>query len=372
MKKFTLGRSLIVILELAGILLLASCAVSTPQSTKPQEIPVFPPPPDEARFIYERTLYSSADVVKEDKNADLKRLLVGEARVGEGLGKPYGVAVFHGRVYVSDTSAHSVAVFDIPGQRYFKIGDDEELGKLRTPIGLDVDGKGNLYVVDTGARVVQVYDPEGKFLRTLAGDGSWFVRPSGIAVDADGSRIYVVDTGGISSDAHRVRVFDARTGQHLLDFGKRGSEPGEFNLPRDVSIGKDGLLYVVDGANFRVQVFRSDGTFVRVFGAIGRQGGQFSRPKEAATDVDGNVYIVDTAFGNFQIFTPEGKLLLSVGSRSERDGMAKYMLPSGIAIDGDGRVYVVDQYFRKVDVYRPAKLAPGAGFTVKGESSVKK
>jgi sugar lactone lactonase YvrE len=80
------------------------------------------------------------------------------------------------------------------------------------------------------------------------------------------------------------------------------------------------------------------------------------------------VYVVDSAFGNFQIFTPDGALLLAVGSRSEKDGMAKYMLPSGIAVDSDGRVYVVDQYFRKVDVYRPAALAATAGFAVKPEA----
>ena len=372
MAKHLIRNTLLGILQLACVVLLASCAVSTTQAPKVQEIPVFPSPPDEARFIYERSIYSSADVTKEDKNADLKRLLVGGGKTGEGLAKPYGVAVYHGRVYVSDTGAHSVAVFDIPGQRYFKIGDDEELGKLRTPIGLDIDGQGNLYVVDNAARLVQVYNQDGKFLRTLAGDGNSLVRPSGIAVDAAGRRVYVVDTGGVSSDAHRVRVFDAQSGEHLLDFGKRGTGPGEFNLPRDVSIGADGLLYVVDGGNFRVQVFQPDGTFVRVFGGIGRQGGQFSRPKEVATDIEGNIYIVDTAFGNFQIFTPEGKLLLSVGSRSERDGMAKYMLPSGIAVDGDGRVYVVDQYFRKVDIYRPAKLAADGGFVVKKEPSAKK
>nr|MDP2191890.1 6-bladed beta-propeller [Rhodoferax sp.] len=371
MEKHTLRRTMLGFLQLVGIALLAACA-APPQATKAPEIPVFPPPPEEARFFYERTLYSSADVVKEDKNAALRRLLLGETRVGEGLGKPYGVAVYHGRVFVSDTAQGSVAVFDIPGQRFYRIGDGDGLGRLGTPFGLDVDGKGNLYVVDNAAKLVQVYGLDGKHLRTLASGGKWFVRPSGIAVDAEGSRIYVVDSGGISSDEHRVRVFDAQSGQHLLDFGKRGSEPGELNLPRDVTIGKDGLLYVVDGGNFRVQVFRPDGTFVRVFGGIGRQGGQFSRPKEVATDPQGNVYIVDTAFGNFQIFTPEGKLLLSVGSRSERDGMAKYMLPSGIAIDGDGRVYMVDQYFSKVDIYRPAKLAADAGFTVKKEAVIKK
>jgi DNA-binding beta-propeller fold protein YncE len=369
MKTPTSGKTLLGFLQLIFVLLVAGCAVSQ-QPLKPEAIPVFPPPPDEARFTYERSLYTSADVVSEDKNANLRRLFTGEPRTGEGMGKPYGIAVYQGRVFVSDTALHYVAVFDIPGQRYFKIGEDE-VGRIGTPFGLDVDGKGNLYVVDSAAKHIQVYDKDGRFLRTLA-DGKMFTRPTGIAVDAEGSRIYVVDTGGISSDEHRVRVFDAQSGKHLLDIGKRGSGDGQFNLPRDVSIGKDGLLYVVDGANFRVQVFKPDGTFVRVFGGIGRQGGQFSRPKEVATDVDGNVYIVDAAFGNFQIFTPEGKLLLSVGSRSEKDGMAKYMLPSGIAIDGDGRVYMVDQYFRKVDIYRPAKLAADAGFVAKSAVAQKK
>lgn len=356
------GRFLSVLLALGGALLLGGCAGGG-QPVKPQAIPVFPGPPDEPRFIYERSLYSSADVVKDDKNAELRRMLTGELRAGEGLGKPYGVATHRGRVYVSDTALHNVAVFDIPGQRFFKIGEDE-LGRLGMPMGLDVDAEGNVYVVDSSAKQVQVYDRDGKFLRTLAG-AKWFSRPSGLAVDPAGTRVYVVDTGGVTSEDHRIRVFDAKDGRHLLDIGKRGSEPGELNLPRDVTIGPDGNLYVVDGANFRVQVFDPEGKHLRVFGAVGRQGGQFSRPKEVATDKDGNVYIVDSAFGNFQIFTPEGKLLLSVGNRSERDGMARYMLPSGIAVDGDGRVYVVDQYFRKVDMYRPASLPAGTGMAVK-------
>ena len=369
MEKNILHRMMRGFLQLAGVLLLAACAAPPPPGKAP-EIPVFPPPPEKARFIYERTIYGSADIAKVDKDAAWRLFLTGESTVSsEGLSKPYGVAVFHGRVYVSDTARASVAVFDIPGQRFFRIGDDDERGRLVTPIGLDVDGMGNLYVVDNSAKRVQVYDPDGKHLRTLAGDAPWFVRPAGIAVDASGSRIYVVDNGGVSSEQHQVRVFDAQSGKHLLDIGTRGIGPGELNLPRDVTIGLDGLLYVVDGGNFRVQVFQPDGTFVRTFGSIGRQGGQFSRPKEAAIDPQGNVYIVDTAFGNFQIFNPAGELLLSVGSRSASDGMAKYMLPSGIAIDGDGRVYMVDQFFRKVDVYRPATLAPDAGFTVKKEAA---
>jgi sugar lactone lactonase YvrE len=80
-----------------------------------------------------------------------------------------------------------------------------------------------------------------------------------------------------------------------------------------------------------------------------------------ATDPEGNVYVVDAAFGNFQVFKPDGELLMFVGDRSERDGPAKYMLPSGIAVDEDGRIYVVDQWFRKIDIYRPFALPANAG-----------
>jgi DNA-binding beta-propeller fold protein YncE len=350
-------------------LLLASCAVAPPPAIV-QPKPVFPAPPDEPRFYYERTLYTSADVEKQDKNEALKRALTGAAQFGEGFAKPYGVAAYHGRVYVSDTAAHAVIVFDIPGQRFFKIGE-EDTGRLTMPIGLDVDGRGNLYVVDASSKQVQVYDKDGKHLRTLGGQ-KFFKRPSGIAVDDAGSRVYVVDTGTVTNEEHRVRVFDGVTGKHLFDFGKRGTEDGEFNLPRDAVVGTDGLIYVVDGGNFRIQVFKPDGTFVRTFGDVGRRGGQFSRPKEAAIDPEGNLYVVDSAFGNFQIFNTQGQLLLGIGDRSERDGRAKYMLPSGIAVDGDGRVYVVDQFFRKVDVYRPARLKENEGFAVVPQTPEKK
>lgn len=369
-KKKTLfsGKTLLGVIHLIGVLWLAGCAA--PQEGPQAALPVFPPAPEEPRFYYERSIYSSADVLKEDKNADLKRLLTGERRSGEGLAKPYGLAVFQGRVYVGDTGLHSVVAFDIPGQRFFKIGEDGP-GALVMPMGLDVDGKGDVYVVDAKARHVMVYDKDGKFLRSLV-DEKMFSRPTGIAVEADGSKMYVVDTGAVTNEEHRVRVFSAQDGKHLFDIGKRGTGPGEFNLPRDVTIGRDGLLYVVDGGNFRVQTFKPDGTFVRAFGSIGRRGGQFSRPKEVAADAAGNVYVVDSAFGNFQIFDQDGQLLMAVGSRSEFDVIAKYMLPSGIAVDGDGRVYMVDQFFRKVDVFRPAALAAEAGFVAKRPLEPKK
>ncbi|HRI18950.1 MAG TPA: 6-bladed beta-propeller, partial [Burkholderiaceae bacterium] len=346
----------------AAALLLGGCLQAPPaRDDSAARAIAYPAPPEEARFFFERSIRSSGDVVPDASGSEIRRMVTGEQAAGEGLSKPYAIAVYRGRIYVSDTVARYVRVFDVPQGKHYKIGDEEGNGQLIKPIGLDVDAAGNLYVADIGAKSIVVYGPDGKFLRRFGGE-KWFTRLSSVTVDPSGALVYAVDLGGVSSDRHMVRVFDAQTGEHRMDIGKRGSGPGEFNLPRDLAIGKDGQLYVVDGGNFRVVVFDRNGRYLQSFGSVGKQYGQFARPKEVAIDRDGNVYVVDSAFGNFQIFNADGELLLFVGDRSERDGPGKYMLPSGIAVDEDGRVYVVDQWFRKIDVYRPAALPAGSGF----------
>ncbi len=323
---------------------------------------LFPAPPDEPRFVFERTLRSSADVEADSRDDAFRRMVTGTQRGGYFMNKPYAVAVHRGRVFVSDTVERNVKVFDVPEQRYFTIGEREP-GLLVKPLGIDVDRAGRLYVADATQKMVFIYDRDGKFLRRIGGK-DLFDRISSVTVDPSGARLYVVDIGGVRSENHRVRVFETATGRHVMDIGRRGMGPGEFNLPRDMAIGLDGRLYVVDGGNFRVQVFNADGTYRDSFGAVGRQLGNFARPKEIATDPEGNVYVADAAFGNFQIFSPDGELLMFIGNRSERGGPAEYILPSGIAIDDDGRVYFVDQWFAKVDVYRPYSLGVEEGFLV--------
>lgn len=341
---------------------LAGCAAPPVQAPAPppREL-VFPSPPDEPRFVYERTVRSTIDLLPDQRISELRRTLTGEEVRGEPLSKPYAVAVTRGRIYVSDTVSRFVRLFDVPRGEQHRIGDEDGAGQLVKPIGLDVDAAGNLYVADITQKAILVYGPDRQYLRRIGGD-KWFTRLTSVTVDPAGSRIYTVDIGGVTSENHVVRVFDGKTGAHLMDIGKRGSGPGEFNLPRDLAIGLQGRLYVVDGGNFRVVVFDREGKYLFSFGSVGKQYGQFARPKEIAIDRDGNVYVVDTAFGNFQIFNPEGELLLFVGDRSERDGPAKYMLPSGISVDEDGRVYMVDQWFRKIDIFRPAALKADAGW----------
>ena len=349
-------------------LLLFGCA-STPEVAKFED-PVFPPPPSPPRFYYERSLITSADVEIESRDSAFRRFVTGEMRRGLGMDKPFEVAVHRGRVFVTDTVKRAVNVFDLPAARFFEIGQKAP-GELFKPMGLDVDDQGNLYVLDARRKAVNVYDRDGTFLRSF-GRAEEFSRPAGITVNPEGTKAFVVDTGGVQSSWHRIVVFDAQSGEFLHHISRRGSGDGELNLPREAVLAPNGNLYVVDGGNFRVQAFTQDGEFLHSFGEIGLRGGQFSRPKGIAADQDSNLYVVDAAFGNFQIFNPDGQLLLHVGHRNALNQPANFMLPAGIDVDEDGRVYMVDQYFRKVEVFRPASVAKGTGYFSRPDSTAKK
>lgn len=354
-------------LLLAGALL-SACA-PLPEKQAASAIPVFPAPPDEPRFYFERAIYSSADVTEPERNNALRRILTGEGVAsGERVTKPYGVAVREGRVYVADSVGGSIKVFDIPARSFRSFGTSE-LGQLAQPLGLDVDAAHNVYVVDATTKWIKMFDRDGKFVRQFGGP-KMFARPTGVGVNSRGDRAYVIDTGGVDrTEEHRVRVFDPRSGEHKFDFGSRGVEDGRFNLARDVAVGPDGAVYVVDGGNFRIQVFDADGKFLRSFGQVGRRPGNFVRPREIAVDAASRVYVSDAAFGNFQIFDSSGNVLMHVGDRAETDAPARYMLPAGIAVDSDGRVYMADQFFLKVEVFRPAGLKAGEGFVARGAAS---
>lgn len=332
---------------------LAACA-SAPENAA-FEIPVFPPPPADPRFVYERTLTGSGDVIVETGQDKFRRFATGESRRGKGFSKPFGIAVDRGRIYVSDTVSRHVHMLDLVGHQYAEFGVKGN-GRLTKPLGLALDDQGRIYVCDGSARRVAVFSRDGEFLTAVGGDDS-LLRPSGVAVSKDGSRIYVVDTGGVSSEDHRVRVFSYE-GAHIGDIGRRGAGDGEFNLPLAVHMGSDARLHVLDTGNFRVQSFDEQSKVVNIFGRPGRYAGQFSHAKSLTTDPDGRIYVADTGFGVVQVFTSDGRVLMSIGNRSETPGPANFILPAGVAVDVDGRVYVVDQFYAKVDVFRPAFLPP--------------
>jgi tripartite motif-containing protein 71 len=114
-------------------------------------------------------------------------------------------------------------------------------------------------------------------------------------------------------------------GMVLRRWGKAGSGPGEFRFtsenPSDpkatngkIAVGANGLVYVSDSGNARVQVFTEQGRFVRQFGSFGSRQGQFLYPFDIAVDAGGNVYVADDQnVGVVNKFSPNGRLLWRIG-----------------------------------------------------------
>lgn len=351
------GHAMLARRDLLGLCVgcgLAGCAAppAPPRASAPV---LWPAPPDQPRYRFEAALRSARSLSEGSQGGQVRRLLTGEDDIAT-FGKPYAVAAAQGRVYVGDTEGRRIFVFDLARRRSFAFGMRRE-GELKKPAGIALDAASNLHVVDATARRLVVYDALGLYLRDIDGAAEW-VRPSGVAVSADGQRLFVVDTGGVESEAHRVLEYDGK-GRLVRRIGERGDAPGRFNLPVDAAIGPDGTLWVLDAGNFRVQAFDAQGRFVRTFGSAGNGFGQFGRPRGLAVDRDGLVYVSDASFCNVQVFRPDGELLLALGSRGTDDAPGSYRLPAGVATDETGRLYVVDQYFHKIEVIKRLSDAEG-------------
>ncbi len=172
----------------------------------------------------------------------------------EELAQPTGIALDpgSGRLFVAETAAHRVSVFDRAGRLLERIGSrGTGDGEFNFPTYLWLDA-GRLIVADSLNFRVQLFDTQNRFTGSVGALGSApgsLPRPKGVAVDSLG-HIYVVD--GL---LHDVQIFD-RDGALLMAFGAQGEQPGEFWLPSGLWIAPDDTIYVADSRNRRVQVFR--------------------------------------------------------------------------------------------------------------------
>src|SRR5690606_8546981 len=92
--------------------------------------------------------------------------------------------------------------------------------------------------------------------------------------------------------------------------GVSGAGRDTFNLPTDIAFGPEGNLYVSDGyANERVVKFTRDGTYLMEWGRRGTGPGEFFLPHNLAVDAKGRVYVTDRENERIEIFDSEGKFL---------------------------------------------------------------
>ena len=347
----------VLLLAMLGGMLLGGCASrgkSTPASA-PLPIQLFwPAPPDEPRFKYEWRLKTVRDLQPATQEASLREALTG-ASSGDlvTFARPGDIASRGGRTYVTDGQNKSVVVFDAARRRVFQFGKRPP-HTLQKPVSVAVDNNGLVYVLDKNLKKVMVFDDMGLYLREI-GESASFVNPASVAVNRDGTRIYVADRGSIDGDDHRVYAYDAK-GARVFELGPRGEGEGQLNIPLDVAVDGDGQIYVVDSGNFRIQIFTPEGKFKFAFGKVGNTIGQFSRPRSIAVSPDGNILVADGVFNNIQIFSPTGEFLMPLGQYEiNQDGPGRYGLIAGLAVDETKRIYVVDQFFNKVEVFRQLK-----------------
>jgi len=177
----------------------------------------------------------------------------------EGIERPSGIAydARSDRLYVADSVANRITVFDPSGQRVAQWGEPGTAnGQFNRPTHLAFTTSGALLVTDSLNFRVQAFDAAGRFLWTLGhhGDGSGdLAAPKGVASDRDG-HVYVAD-----ALFDTVQIFDVG-GAFLLAFGERGAGPVQLALPGGIFIGPDDDIYVADAYNGRIMIFSRPGT----------------------------------------------------------------------------------------------------------------
>jgi DNA-binding beta-propeller fold protein YncE len=314
-----------------------------PAAAAPSLVWPLPPDPPRIRFV---TAYHGVDDFKKKNGSRWKSMLLGPdaERQTTQLMKPYGIAVAgDGRVFVTDTAARRVFVFDPVAKSVGFVGEKGP-GKIVKPVGVAVDDAGTVFVADATLKRLVGYAPDGRVTIAIGHDGE-LQNPSGLAIDRQRKQLYVAD-----AKKHQVLCYSSADGRFLRAIGKRGVEPGEFNFPTNLSVDRHGRLYVTDTLNFRVQIFDASGAVVKSIGSQGDGPGRLNRAKGVGVDSEGHIYIADTSFNNFQIFDADGNILLHVGATGT--GPGEFLLPAGLFVDDADRIYVADQGNARVQVFQ--------------------
>jgi peptidylamidoglycolate lyase len=221
------------------------------------------------------------------------------------------------------------------------------------PHGLTVDNANQIWVTDVGTHQIYKFTHEGKLLLTIGeakhpgNDKTHFNGPTDIAVLPGGS-FYVSDGYGNS----RIAKFSA-SGEYLFEWGKKGDQPGEFNIPHGISANEKSELIVADRENNRIQFFDSSGNFLRQI-ADRTLGNLFA---VAADTTTGNLLATDDISflkmhhrgSDIISYEASGKLLGRFGRSGGYTASASWY--HDIAIDKNGNIYVADMLHNRLQKF---------------------
>jgi DNA-binding beta-propeller fold protein YncE len=320
---------------------------------------VWPAAPEQPRIRYVGELRTDADLKPSvSVFKGIGRALFGKESTHAML-TPFALCTDGGeRLFVADSNAQVVHVFDLQSRQYQQWKPDKQGQQFTQPVGVAWDPLSRrLYVADSVGATVWAFDAEGAFLGPLPIAAGQLKRPCGLAFDETQNRLFIADaynhtilmlnfakTSGRGQRASAMSPLFSTT-----FFGTRGTRPGEFNYPTNVAVDRGGRVYVSDSLNFRVQQFSSELDPVRQIGRKGDLPGYFAQPKGLALDSQSHLYVVDANFESIQIFNADGALLMDFGQ--EGRGPGEFWLPTGVFIDGRDRIWVTDSYNRRVQVF---------------------
>ena len=166
--------------------------------------------------------------------------------------------------------------------------------------------------------------------------------PTGLAVDAEGV-LFVAD-----SYNHRVQRITPDGGVAVI--GSRGAGYGQFLSPQDVDVDIRGAFYVLEQGNNRIQKFSSSGVQSLAFGRTGHLPGEFFGPTGIAVARSGLIYVADTGNSRVQQFSASGEFLGMIGSLP---GARRLTSPQSIALDEFDNVYIADTFTHRVLRFDP-------------------
>jgi DNA-binding beta-propeller fold protein YncE len=270
---------------------------------------------------------------------------------------PEAVAVdAQGNVYVADQLSYVVQKFSDAGAFETEWGSFGGGHGQFGPIGgLATDAAGNVYVVDSSHNRIEKFDSNGAFIAQWGHKGSGpgqfsfgssqdYTKPPGGGIAVAGNFVYVADSGN-----NRIQRFNLEGGEGM-EWGTKGSGPGQFTYPRGVAANASEVL-VADDDNHRIEKFDPDGGYQSAAGSQGTGPGQFAFPYGVALDAAGNVYVADDLGHRVVKLSPELGFLGAWGGYGTKPGQLAF--PRAIASDPAGDNYVANTANDRVEVYGP-------------------
>ena len=293
-------------------------------------------------------------------------LLVAGCGSGAGLGGPGdGVRVIssHGPHPGYLTSPRAVAVdqdgevvvIDRSGRvQLFDIATGEYKGRWMlqrhdngTPTGIAFDSTDNtLWVADTHYQRIIQYKTDGTILTQWGEYGhrpGEMVFPTDVCPDPDGETVWVSEYGLRSRVMHYTR-----DGKIIQEWGSQEYEYEDLSRPQSLIIDEEGLLYVADAGNHRVNVYTRDGEKVRGIGEPGKGPGQLGWPIDLSFGPDGNLYVVEYMNMRVSRFSRTGEFLGSWGQPGYQPG--DLFSPWGLTFSPDGQMVIADTYNNRLQV----------------------